>query len=724
MWKKLREADPTEAQVDGWTHACNVCQRGFKLDNNTNGSWVITPALRHFKKVHPLVLKTLNAGTKKKKTQNDIRSALQRQAVQVAQRTAAERVQAARNAIGRFYIYCRQKISKGTVEDTSFRNMVKRIAEVPTGHVGKLDMSSKALLPIVQTEFEHWLAAFKKFIDLSLEKSKGNPFAQGLHDCVTLKSGKKFLAVGMSCMDPWLDGNYTITLGFVPVKSSAAVNIGEALDQMCISICGRRYATICHSTMSDFAAINVADVFDHDREGCAMHGDDKTARYAIGDIQHSRGGRPADPFVEGKALVTKVQKCATHFSYSNRRQQLAVCGNDVAGGCPNIVPKTDISTTRVAARHSMIVSVLLLNRALRRYADAFDPGWKLTIEEWRTLAEMEAVLQTITTVTTLVQSERAQMGAMGYLIHVRLMERLRGTEFAVYDLDAITATARPRRPKAVAEFSDLGRLCLLRARMEAERRLCGSRALTTVGITGAPVICSDRQLLCVFLDPRTHHLFCGRHWDRDQKLAAQRKLRDHYVRFFLNAARPTANLTRPPSGDDDDDELLVACDDEPARQPRALFTMAEWEANQTALLRTQFKAEFSAYSAYLLREVDWKAYGVRHGIVGIPAAAADIDPVQHLLNLDIVPLIKDLPSACANIQLLLTHSKASVASVPAVSYAERINSAAGVVSTKGNVRLNVDEISHLVPLRMNGPFFGVLCDKLRALQQQEVVDVE
>ena len=65
-------------------------------------------------------------------------------------------------------------------------------------------------------------------------------------------------------------------------------------------------------------------------------------------------------------------------------------------------------------------------------------------------------------------------------------------------------------------------------------------------------------------------------------------------------------------------------------------------------------------------------------------------------------------------QLLLTHSRAFVASLPASSYAERINSAAGTVCTKGNVLLNTDHISHLVPLRMNKEFFGILCNELLA----------
>eukprot|EP00750_Incisomonas_marina_P010408 INCI16270.2.p1 GENE.INCI16270.2~~INCI16270.2.p1 ORF type:complete len:102 (-),score=17.28 INCI16270.2:263-568(-) len=76
-----------------------------------------------------------------------------------------------------------------------------------------------------------------------------------------------------------------------------------------------------------------------------------------------------------------------------------------------------------------------------------------------------------------------------------------------------------------------------------------------------------------------------------------------------------------------------------------------------------------------------------------------------------------LPARFENIQLLLTHSRAGVASLPAASYAERINSAAGVISTKGNVSVSTAEISELVTLRMNKEFFCFLCEILMKLSE-------
>jgi hypothetical protein len=69
------------------------------------------------------------------------------------------------------------------------------------------------------------------------------------------------------------------------------------------------------------------------------------------------------------------------------------------------------------------------------------------------------------------------MGAMGYLIHSRLLERLRASSSNVYDLRNIKMHSRPRIAVAETAFSQTGRTCLMRARLEAERRVCGSTAM-------------------------------------------------------------------------------------------------------------------------------------------------------------------------------------------------------------------------------------------------------
>ena len=166
---------------------------------------------------------------------------------------------------------------------------------------------------------------------------------------------------------------------------------------------------------------------------------------------------------------------------------------------------------------------------------------------------------------------------------------------------------------------------------------------------------------------------------------------------------------------DGNDDVLLA-HEETLQGERPPLTMAEWEARETTKLKRRFKAEFKAYSRHLLT-VNWAQYAAEHEVADVPARHDDIDPFLHLVNVDIIPFIKSLPARFDNIQLLLTHSRAGVASLPAASYAERINSAAGVISTKGNVSLSTAEISELVTLRMNKEFFGFLCEILMKLSE-------
>ena len=203
IWTKFTRLDPAEATL---THQCKICGKKISVLRNQNGSFITTNARRHFKSSHPAELLTLNVNAKRMKPQVTITAALERQRANMSTRSAKVRVEAARKAIIRFYMYCAQRISKSVVTDPSFRSMVKIISEVPESHSEKLNMSVKTLDPGVEAEYTDWKLAFREFVKQSLEHSGNNPFAQGLHDCVTLKSGEKFLAVGMSCVDPCTNG--------------------------------------------------------------------------------------------------------------------------------------------------------------------------------------------------------------------------------------------------------------------------------------------------------------------------------------------------------------------------------------------------------------------------------------------------------------------------------------------------------------------------------------
>jgi hypothetical protein len=363
VWSKFRLLGAADAPH---THECTICGEKIQVYNKRQTNIpLVTEARRHLETKHPADLKRLETSAP---NAAPLPALFALQKSQQESTTMANKIEQARRAISQFYINCPQRLSKATVTGEHFRQMLRAAAEVPPKFHDRVDMCRKTLAKHVEDAYDEWTSALKKLVAKCLEVSRGNPFAQGIHDTVTLKNGQKNLALGFSFVDPWSASNFTACIGFVPVDFGTASGIAAAIDELCVQVTGFSYTKICASTMSDYAALNVARVFDHEEEGCSMHNNDKEARYAVGDLHRTRQGRPVEPFPDGEALMAKAQKCATYFSYGRRRLQLRSQASFIEGGMPDIVPKTDISTTRVAARHSMIESVLLLNLGLRRYA--------------------------------------------------------------------------------------------------------------------------------------------------------------------------------------------------------------------------------------------------------------------------------------------------------------------------------------------------------------------
>ena len=106
--------------------------------------------------------------------------------------------------------------------------------------------------------------------------------SQGLNDAATLKNKKKNLAIGLCFIDPCLKQNVALTLGMVTVKGGTDKIIGEKVAEVTKRVTGYDYKEIAHSTMVDYAGIGVANEFDHEPEGCAMHLDDKCVAVCAG----------------------------------------------------------------------------------------------------------------------------------------------------------------------------------------------------------------------------------------------------------------------------------------------------------------------------------------------------------------------------------------------------------------------------------------------------------
>lgn len=137
------------------------------------------------------------------------------------------------------------------------------------------------------------------------------------------------------------------------------------------------------------------------------------------------------------------------------------------------------------------------------------PNWAMTDEQWQELAEVEAVLDIVKFYTTAVQYERRPMAALGHPLRSRLLKQLRADAIPVVDLNNVTASSNvPRVHKPVATWSNLGKKCLRRAILEAERRFCGNDALEegtedNNNLNHGQPHLMDLQACAMMLDPRT-----------------------------------------------------------------------------------------------------------------------------------------------------------------------------------------------------------------------------
>ena len=96
----------------------------------------------------------------------------------------------------RFYVYGKAALPKQMFDDDEFRDMCQGFFDAGGG-------SGKAYVVAEYGIFK----AFARFMVKSVVKyAEGNLPCQSMHDCATLKSHKKFMAVGCGLVDPDLDG--------------------------------------------------------------------------------------------------------------------------------------------------------------------------------------------------------------------------------------------------------------------------------------------------------------------------------------------------------------------------------------------------------------------------------------------------------------------------------------------------------------------------------------
>ena len=126
----------------------------------------------------------------------------------------------------RWYIYNDMKVSKRQFENDYFKEMLYSIAEKPNDVA---ILSKEQLVKYVHAEFDAFLIFLKIILEEKVLQSKGNLFAQLVHDGGTLASKKKYQGMALQFFDPKWRTNHVICTGFLRSYDGTDEGVGNLL---------------------------------------------------------------------------------------------------------------------------------------------------------------------------------------------------------------------------------------------------------------------------------------------------------------------------------------------------------------------------------------------------------------------------------------------------------------------------------------------------------------
>lgn len=248
-----------------------------------------------------------------------------------------------------------------------------------------------------------------------------------------------------------------------------------------------------------------------------------------------------NPFPEGQEVVEQARKIAKYFSYGARLKLLRdAC---VKAGVRPIKPRLDVNGTRIGAKFNLVHSIITLEKGLRQ----FDIDHPKTISipsrrTWDGLREIEAVLSITQQLCLFAQTEKYFMAAMGPQILAAVHEGLFADCIEVIDTGSITQNKSDLRRECVDEddLTEVGMMCLERARLEFQRRYCKNETESIDSTGGSRICITKAAAIAVMLDLRT----CNTAGDKLKQFdfgATQLELgsllKDEYVELWVAAKR-------------------------------------------------------------------------------------------------------------------------------------------------------------------------------------------
>jgi hypothetical protein len=325
---------------------------------------------------------------------------------------------------------------------------------------------------------------------------------------------------------------------------------------------------------------------------------------------------------------------------------------------------------------------------LRSSFDYFDlielsQNWKenLSLDEWKIVAEFEALLNITAYATTISQSEKKFVGGYGVLVKQFVLDELRKESLLVFEVAASKDNVigkhkgAKRVPKSVTDWSDIGKRARYRAILEGERRWAGN---TSEDLSGADVVWSDEDRLAAFLDVRTLPAIPA-----SEKKATLQLVSKKYVELCMPVVEDQVSTTRPIASDDDMVDALLSDDDE----DRPLET-------QRKIYRQQAKKCIKAWLAHA-KHINWRQLNDSY-----PEEMGSPSDALKLIDAPITDIYRQLDRD-HNFGKLPLMARQYIGALMSESFCERCFSAANLVINSHATRISMGVARIKVISRIN-----------------------
>ena len=426
--------------------------------------------------------------------------------------------------------------------------------------------------------------------------------------------------------------------------------------------------------------------------------------------------------LSGVSLIEQIRKAATYLSYGNRlvefHKYIDALNQSARRGqlTAKMKPKVDLNTTRVAAPHNLITSVIRLHKALVAFerVGTNELLLDLTPLEWQSVVEIESVLEVVKVATTLAQYEHLYTGGFYYLIKSYVLKRLYDPNgLQVINLSLLNEKPLlPRMQRATSKFTAVGSTCVERAKVEGCRRFCGLK-IEDAPMSMPAIVPSDRDLICALLDLRLMRSVGGSGYlSTEERNSAKVLLEDAYVEFAATArdfmAEPSDDESRaaeapvvPPSSPKPQAvrtmpalgivaQSYVSSDDSDSDDDHSTRTV---DHNQTD--REEFKRVFKKWSK---QSPDWSEIDPKL------KDKTEFDLIGDLLHVDVGKIYAEYEKHDPERKQygwLPDMARCRIGAGNAESFSERTLSVANQVVAEGNTLLADAEVEMVAVLRMN-----------------------